>query len=259
MTTPNAAFARLPQGDAALLRFVVEMYAVQLNQLAALLTDWGEPADSASGRAREAVARCRAAGYVDSAELSLGEPWVWATRKGLDACGMKTTLVKPGPSTLRHTHAVTEVRLALERTSSWRQSRAWWRSERMMLAGEFPARLGHAPDAEVHYPAGSGMPWAGEVWAIEVELSRKSVARVAAIMQATLDRTGDFATPPGSYAVPGAPPRYARVIYLASPTAVLTVLNARAEVGSPRSSRIDVHELPDSVLRLNTPKRKGQP
>jgi hypothetical protein len=255
---PAASIGELPEGDAALLGFVVEMYGVQLDQLAALLADWGEPAGSAAGRAQEVAARWRAAGYADSDRLTLGEPWVWATRKGLNACGMKTTLVKPGPSTLRHTHAVTEARLAVQRTSSYRRSRAWWRSERSILAGEFPARVGHAPDAEVHYPAGSGMPWAGEIWAVEVELSRKSVARVAAIMQATLDRTSDFGGP-AAHAVPGHARRYARVVYLASATTVLTVLHARAELSPGQSERIEVYDLPSSSLRLHTPKRGWEP
>jgi len=153
---------------------------------------------------------------------------------------------------------VTEVRLALERTNSWRQSRAWWRSERSILAGEFPARLGHAPDGEVHYLAGSGMPWAGEVWAVEVELSRKSVARVASIMEETLDRTSDFGVP-ARPEVPGVAPRYARVVYVASASSVMTVLHARAQVGPPRSERIDVHDLPDSLLRTRIPKRGWEP
>jgi len=254
-----ASFGDLPETEVALLGYVAEMYGLQMDQLAALLRDWGEPAGSAADRARELVARWRAAGLADSEELTLGEPWVWASAKCLDACGMRTKLVKPATLTLRHVHAVAEVRLAVERTSAHRRSQARWQPERSIVAGRFPARHGHVPDGEVHYPAGTGAPWAGETWAVEVELSRKSVARVAAIMQATLDRTGDFATPPGSYAVPGQPPRYDRVVYLASPTSVLTVLNARGEVGSPQSARVEVYELPDSMLRLNAPKKGRQP
>jgi hypothetical protein len=41
---PAASIGELPERDAALLGFVVEMYGVQLDQLAALLADWGEPA-----------------------------------------------------------------------------------------------------------------------------------------------------------------------------------------------------------------------
>jgi hypothetical protein len=248
-----------PGSDGALLEFVATMYGMQLDQMAALLADWGVPADSAGDRARAVVARWRAAGYADSGELTVGEPWVWATRKGLDACGLRTRQVKPAPLGLRHTHAVTEVRLAVQRTSSYRRSRAWWRSERSILAGEsFPARIGHVPDGEVHYPAGSGMPWAGEIWAVEVELTPKSVVRTAAIMAEVLARTTDYGPTPYGSADPTLPPRYARLVYVCSPVSVRSVLNARLEVGPPGSALIEVYDLPESALRLHVPKRGWQ-
>jgi hypothetical protein len=254
--SPAASGGNRQNADGALLEFVATMYGMQLDQLAALLADWGVPGDSAGDRARAVVAGWRAAGYADSGELTVGEPWVWATRKGLDACGLRTRLVKPAAIGLRHTHAVTEVRLAVQRTSSYRQSRAWWRSERSILAGEsFPARVGHVPDGEVHYPAGSGMPWAGDIWAVEVELSRKSVVRTATIMTEVLARTTDYVPTPNSSAVLGLPPRYARLVYVCSPVSVRSVLNARLEIGPPQSARIEVYDLPESALRLNTPKR----
>jgi len=257
--SPAPSIWGLSEREAALLRYVAEMYALQLDQLAALLRNWGEPAGSAANSAREIVRLWRACGYVDTDQLTLGEPWVWASRKGLNACGMKTTLVKPRPPTLRHTHAVTEARFALERKREHRQSRGWWRSERLMLAGEFPARAGHAPDAEVHYPTGSGVPWAGQIWAIEVELSRKSVARIAAIMQATLYRTDGFGSPPGRNTVPGVSFRYARVMYICSPESVRSVVNACGQLGPSQSARIEVHDMPVSAMRLRAPKRGWQP
>jgi hypothetical protein len=256
--TPAASSRNHPSADEALLRFVAAMYGVQLDQLATLLADWGVPANSAADSARAAVARWRAAGYADSGELTLGEPWVWATRKGLDACGLPTRLVKPAAHHLRHTHAVTEVRLAVQRTSSYRRSRAWWRSERSILAGQFPARVGHAADGEVHYPADTGMPWAGEIWAVEVELSRKPVERTAAIMAEVLAKITDVGPTPNGGA-PGLPPRYARLVYVCSPGSLQAVLNARLEVGPPRSERIEVYALPESATRLDTPKRGWEP
>ncbi len=239
--------------DAALLGFVAQMYGVQLDQLAVLLADRGEPA----GSARELVARWRAAGFAETGELSLGEPWAWATRKGLDACGLRTKLVKPATQTLRHTHAATDVRLAIQQTAAFRDGGAWWRAERSILSGlEFPARSAHVPDGEVHWPAGSGSPWAGQIWAVEVELTRKSVERTAQIMGEALARTADYGPAPAAMA--GVAPRYARLVYACSPVAVRTVLNARAEVGSPLAARIEVHDLPESAMRLNTAKRGWQ-
>ncbi len=252
---PTVSYGSLLKGDLVPLRYVAEMYALQIDQIATLLTDWGEPAESATYRARELVARWRAAGYAACEELTLGEPWVWATRAGLEACDIQTTLVKPGLPTLRHTRAVTEVRLMMDRSRAHRRSNAEWWPERLLLAGEFPARMGHAPDAEVRNPPGSGAPWAGEIWAIEVELSRKSVPRIASIMEATLNQAADFRRLPGSYPIPGHLPRYARILYLCSPDAFPSAVNAHKEIGPPQAGRIAVRELPSSALRLRVPKR----
>jgi hypothetical protein len=243
----------LTGAERALLGFVAEMYGVQLDQLAVLLTDCGVPADSAGDRASELLDRWRAGGYADCGNLTVGEPWVWATRKGLDACGLRTRLIKPSAHLLRHTHAVTEVRLAVERTSSYQQSGASWRSERSLLAGEFPSRTGHVPDGEVRYPAGSGLPWAGETWAVEVEISRKSVERTAAIMQEILRRTTGYRPSPADGLASELPPLYARLVYACSAASVQAVLEARAEVGPPESARIDVYDLPESATRLQAP------
>ncbi len=262
MTAPGIAGRRdgtLAGPDDEVLAFVADMFGLQLDQLAALLANRGEPSGSAAGRAREVVAGWRAAGYADSEELSVGQPWVWASRQGLDACGFRPRLVRPPARLLRHIHAVTDVRLALERTSAYREGGASWSPERQILARlGTPAREEHVPDGEVRWPAGCGLPWAGQTWAVEVELSRKSTERTARIMREALARTGDYGCPPASIAVPGQPPRYARLVYACSPSAVRTVLSARAELGSPMSAHIDVHDLPEQALRLNTPKRGWQ-
>jgi hypothetical protein len=147
----------------------------------------------------------------------------------------------------------------VQRTAAFREGGAWWRPERTILSGlEFPVRTQHVPDGEVHWPASSGSPWAGEIWAVEVEISPKSVERTARIMHETLTQTGDFGRASAGMPVPGLAPRYARLVYACSPTTVRPVLNACAEVGSPLSARIDVHDLPESAMRLNTPKRGWQ-
>jgi hypothetical protein len=240
--------------------FVADMYGVQLDQLAALLTDRGEPAGGAAQRAREVAGRWCQLGYADTGELSFGEPWVWATRKGLDAFGLRSKLVKPGKSLLRHTHAVTDVRLAVERTPAFRAGGAVWRPERQ-IRGQLgiPAPDEHVPDGEVHWPAGSGLPWAGQIWAVEVELTRKTVTRAAGIMREALARTSDFGGPPAGVPGAGQRPRYARLVYTCSPVAAQVVLSARAEVGTALSGRVEVYDLPESAMRLNTPKRGWEP
>jgi hypothetical protein len=268
MTTRSATRGYLPAGDdgvlteqdAEILGFIVEMYGVQVDQLAALLADRGEPADSAADRARAVVARWRAVGYAETAQLTLGEPWIWASRKGLDACGLRPKVVKPATRGLRHTHAVTHVRLAVERTSVYRDGGATWRAERSILAGlGYPARFEHIPDGEVHWPAACRSPWAGEIWAVEIEITRKSVDRVARAMQETLARTSDYGSPQASVAGPGRPARYARLVWVCSPASVRTVLNARAKLGAALSAAIKVYDLPESAVRLNTPKRGWEP
>ena len=57
-------------------------------------------------------------------------------------------------------------------------------------------------DAEIHWPSIAGSPYAGQVWAVEVELTPKPLARTTRIMGGLLS-----------------PLRYAQVIYLTAPAA----------------------------------------
>jgi hypothetical protein len=244
------------ESDADLLRFVAAMYALQLDQLAALLADRGEPSGNAARGARELLERWRAAGLAETGALTIGEPWVWASRAGLNACGLRTRTVKPAAPGLRHTHAVTDVRLAVERTPAFRDGGAHWRSERSIMTSlGFPARPVHVPDGEVYWPAHGATPGAAEIWAVEIEVSRKSIERTAGIMREILTCAGGWDKVPPTTAAAGMAPRYARLVYACSPRTVPAVLSARAEVGSPLSERIDIYDLPESALRLNTPKR----
>lgn len=254
--TVNADTGKL---DAEVLGFVVDMYGLQLDQLAALLTDLGVPAEDAAGRARATVARWRGLGYADTGELSIGKPWVWATRMGLDAFGLRSKRIQPGKALLRHTRAVTEVRLALERTSEWRDSGASWRSERQMRSGHSASRDVHMPDGEVHWPAQRGSRRAAEIWAVEVELIAKTVESTSKKMRQVLTRTGEYGGPPASIAAAGLPPRYQRMVWVCSPNAVRTVLRSRAELGTALADRVEVYDLPESALRLNIPRRGWEP
>jgi hypothetical protein len=95
----------------------------------------------------------------------------------------------------------------------------------------------------VHWPDSTPVGWAGECWAVEAELTPKTVARTTAIMRELLARTGDYGCPAADATVPGRPPRHARALYLCSPAALPTVLRARAELG-PIGARIEVRDLP---------------
>jgi hypothetical protein len=238
--------------DRAGLLFTAEMYGLQLDQLAELQ----------GGTMREAkamAARWASAGLADSAVLSQGPPWVWLTRAGLQACGLKYAAAPPALGRLEHIRAVTAARLALQAVPAYRDGGAHWRSERRLHArlGSHRGVRDHLPDAEVHWPdmpaSGSPPDWAGECWAIEAELTPKTVARTTAIMRELLARTGDYGCPAAEARVAGLPPRHIRAIYLCSPAATGTVRRAREALGGLRA-RVEIRMLPATAyLPARTP------
>ena len=109
---------------------------------------------------------------------------------------------------------------------------AWWHSERRLRAARpGPGRDGHVPDAEIHWPSIDGSPYAGQVWAIEAELTPKPTARTVEIMIALLTSV-----------------RYAQVIYLTAPAARTVVTRAAASLPPGERSRMAVRDLPDSAF-----------
>jgi len=233
--------------DAAALIFAADMYGVQLDQLAQLT--------GSERSARAAAARWRELGYAQTARLGPGPAWLWATRPGLAACGLSYSAAQPALSRLAHIRAVAAARIALESTGPYRAAAAFWRCERRIRARHGVGVRQHLPDAEVHWPDGAvdgpadgtAVAWAGECWAVEAELTPKTVTRTTAIMREILARTGDYGCPAAEVMVPGLPPRHARALYLCSPAARGTVLRARDALG-PLGARIEVRELPPGAL-----------
>jgi hypothetical protein len=247
--------------DSGALIFAAEMYGVQLDQLARLTG--GERS------ARAAAARWRELGYAETARLGPGPSWLWVTRAGLAACGLGYTPAQPALSRLAHIRAVAAARIALEAASGYRRAGAYWRCERRIRARHGVGVRQHLPDAEVHWPdwpagvptggapgaggargageapgaGGEPLPWAGECWAVEAELSPKTVARTTSIMREILTRTGDYGCLAADVAVPGRPARHTRALYLCSPAARPTVLRARDALGPP-GARVEVRDLP---------------
>jgi hypothetical protein len=234
---------RVAVRDTSALIFAADMYGVQLDQLA-LLT-------GSERAARAAAARWRELGYAQTARLSPGAPWLWVTRPGLVACGLSYSPARPALSRLAHIRAVAAARIALESTGPYRAAAAFWRCERRIRARHGVGVRQHRPDAEVHWPDGSpdgaAVAWAGECWAVEAELTPKTVARTVAIMREILGRTGDYGCAAAEVMVPGQPARHARALYLCSPAAQGTVLRARDALG-PLGARIEVRELPPGAL-----------
>jgi hypothetical protein len=240
----------LAERDSTGLAFVAEMYGVQLDQLAVLLALTGR-------QARMLVARWADRGLAGSGVLSPGPAWVWLTRAGLQACGARYAATPPALPRLGHLRAVTAVRLALEATPAFADAGAHWRSERRLRA-RLGGRLGsrdHLPDGEVHWPDAAPVPWAGECWAVEVELTAKTVRRTTAIMRELLARTGDYGCPAAEARATGQPPRHARALYVCSPGAAGTVARARAALGS-LAGRVEIRDLPGSAY-LPEPGRRA--
>ena len=249
----DAAPRGLGDRDIGGMLYTAEMYGLQADLLAVVL-------GGTVPQARAAVGRWRRLGYAESARLGPGPSWVWLTRAGLAACGLRYAPIPPGLSRLAHIRAVTTVRLALEATAGYQRAGAFWRSERRLRArsGSRAGLREHLPDGEVHWPdgvpadgapahgapaGGAPVPWAGECWAIEAELTRKTVSRTAAIMRELLSRTGDYGGPAAAARVPGHPVRHARVLYVCSAAARPTVLRAREGLGAA-AARVEVRDLP---------------
>jgi hypothetical protein len=235
---PPAAPGPLGERDIAGLVFIGEMYGVQLDQLGTVL-------GVTEQRASAIALRWRRQRYAESARLGPGRPWIWLTRSGLAGCGLPYTAASPALSRLAHIRAVTSVRLALQAASGYATAGAYWRSERRLRtrAGGRVGLREHLPDAEIHWPDGAGVAWAGECWAVEAELTRKTVTRTAAIMTEILTRTGDYGCPAADARVPGRQPRHARVLYLCSPAARPTVARARDALAG-LAARIEIRDLP---------------
>jgi hypothetical protein len=237
--------------DAAGLLFTGEMYGVQLDHLAAAL-------GVSDQRARRIAARWRARRYAESARLGPGGPWTWLTRAGLTACGLPYAAAPPALGRLAHIRAVAAVRLALESTPRYAAGGGYWRSERRLRA-RMGGRAGlreHIPDGEVHWPEGAPVPWAGECWAIEAELTPKTTRRTVAIMRELLIRTGDYGAPAAGTRDAG-PPRHVRVIYLCAPAARPAVARARQALGA-LAARIEIRHLPPGAA-LARPDVQGAP
>ena len=178
------------------------------------------------------TARWRQAGYVDTGRLGPGPGWCWLTREGMTATGLGYPATRPALARLAHIRAVLAARLWLADGPIWADSRAWWHSERRLHAARPAAgRHEHLPDAEIHWPSIEGSPYAGQVWAVEVELTPKPVARTSAIMAGLLS-----------------PMRYATVVYLTAPAARSVVLRAAASLPPGEQNQVAIRDLPATAF-----------
>lgn len=154
--------------DVAVLRWIGEQFAVRADVIRWLL---GGDRPLSEGRTRQVIDRWRRAGLVHQRRFFVGaEAVVWPTREGLrlvlDGYRSRT----PALSMLAHHHAVSLVRLGLERRGSGRG----WVSERAL----YRAR----PSPDVHVADGEYTDRHGRRTAVEVELTVKAAERLRRII-----------------------------------------------------------------------------
>ena len=133
----------------------------------------------AAGRVR----RHRAAGTRPG--LVLADPG------GMAAAGLGYPATRPALARLAHIRAVLAARLWLQAARPGTRARPGGIPSG---ASAPPCRpgvgAGHLPDAEIHWPSLPASPYAGQVWAVEAELTPKPLARTARIMAGCCPRPG---------------------------------------------------------------------
>jgi hypothetical protein len=227
----DAGTIRLSQRDIDGLLLIGEHYGAPADLLAAAL-------QVEEARLAAITARWRRAGYAATGRLGPGPSWCWLTRDGMTDTGLGFPARRPSLGRLAHIRAVLAARLWLAATPTWTDGRAWWHSERRLRASRPAAgQAGHVPDAEIHWPSIADSPYAGQVWAIEVELTPKPLARTTRIMGGLLN-----------------PLRYAQVIYLTAPPATPVVTRAAGSLRAEDQARLTVRGLPDGAVGLELPR-----
>ena len=181
------------------------------------------------------LARWRRAGYADTGRLGPGPGWCSLTRAGMTGTGLGFPAIRPALGRLAHIRAVLAARLWLQASPAWHDGQPWWHSERRLRADRPAAgRREHIPDAEIHWPSIAGSRYAGQVWAVEVELTPKSIARTTRIMTGLLS-----------------PVRYAQVVYLTAPAARPVVSRAIASLPAGEQRWVAARELPAVAFALD--------
>ena len=222
----DAGVVRPRQRDIDGLILCAEHYAAPYDLLAAALA--AQPA-----RLHGITARWRRAGYTATGRLGPGPAWCWLTPGGMTAAGFRYPATRPSLARLAHIRAVLAARLWLAGSPAWARARPWWNSERRLRAARPPGpAAGQVPDAEIWWPSTDTSPYPGQVWAVEVELTAKSLGRTTAIMGALL----------------AGPARYAQVLYLTAPPARPVAARAAAAIPADRQARIIIRDLPGSAF-----------
>jgi len=191
---------QLSERDRWLLAWCGEQYTVRTDLLAVLMARASEDAEAqARGRlSKQAVTRrvlaWKQAGLVQSRTFLAGTPaTVWLTADGMATAGLPWRPYEPTLATCAHRHAVGLVRAEAEAMG------LGWVCERELREG-LGGRPLHLPDGVVLSTDDRGKTWRT---AVEVELTRKTEVRVAAILRQLLAKYDDvvYRVAPGAATV----------------------------------------------------------
>jgi hypothetical protein len=180
--------------------------------------------DVPAARVRRIVGRWCDLGWAAAGRLGDGPDWCWLLPAGMRLIGSPYRSAPPNPALLAHSRAVLATRLRFSASDPSPR----WRPERD-LAG--PA---HVADGEIWWPLGGR--FGGQVWAIEVELTPKSLGRTTQIIDDLLRN----------------PAGYAAIVYLVSLSARSVVLRAVADLTPAQRARVSVRPAPAEGLIVLT-------
>lgn len=192
-TRSDAGRILLQPRDLWALRWIAEQKVLRYDQIADLFGLWQmwqtsqtPPVGStvmpySFNAVRRVASRWCKLGYARTEKPFAQEPpWVWVTQKGLRELGLPYEAHFPMLDDLPHIAAINTVRFRLARSKTY--ATYSWRSERAIFAsheeGTRDVAYGHTPDGEL-YAQGEAEPQV----AVEVELTRKSYARLDAILR----------------------------------------------------------------------------
>lgn len=217
---------RLSERDRTLLAWCGEQYTVRFDLLAKVMAvKSDDPATRAKGHVtRQAVSKrvrdWRSEGLVEARTILAREPaTVWLTADGMAAAGLPWRPYEPTMVTVAHRHAVGVVRLQAETMG------LTWICERELREG-LGGRPLHLPDGVVLSTDDTGRTWRT---AVEVELTRKTEVRMAAILRQLLKTYDD-------------------VVYRVAPSATAVVERAIRALPGDGSQRVHVRPYPPPLL-----------
>lgn len=176
-TRSDKGLIRLTERDLQILTWIGNQYAVRLDTLQELLgRDTRQPTKAdgcvSTSTARRVVTRWKQEGLADARKYFYRQPeWIWLTRQGLVQMNLRYSNWSPSVGILNHLHDLNRVRIQIEDQFD----ECVWRSERDLRREHWTDKRFHVADGEVHLN--------GQIVAIEIELTQKSMSRVTDIVR----------------------------------------------------------------------------